>query len=51
MLLIDCPKTVVFTVSYILIVRDAKLFAWLESFSSKFNCAMFETFGTVRPVF
>ena len=37
--------------SYILIVRDAKVFACLESFSNKFSCAMIEIFGTVNPIF
>ena len=37
--------------SYILIVRDAKLFDCLESFSNKFSRAMIEIFGTVNPIF
>ena len=37
--------------SYILIVRDAKFFACLESFSSKLNCVKIEIFGTVSSVF
>ena len=34
-----------------LIVLAAKFFAWLETFSSKFNCGIIAIFGTVSPVF
>ena len=36
---------------YILIVCNAKLFAGSEGFSSRFNCAMIQSFGVVIPVF
>ena len=44
MFLFYCP-------SDILTVRDAKFFAYLESFSSKFNCAMIQIIGAVSTVF